>query len=106
MLFLDSDGVIRVFTTAPERMAEESEQKAFEEQLSQSTIPAQIGDIKTDELLGPEALMNPGMADGNSDNEIKGRILFITLWVFCPMRILWSHWMVARVNSGCWIFQY
>ena len=55
-----SDGLIRVFTTAPERAADEELQKAYEEELAASTIPAQIGDIQTDQLPGPHVLLNPG----------------------------------------------
>ena len=36
---------------------------AFEDQLSASSIPAQIGDIKTEDLVGPEALLMPGRND-------------------------------------------
>jgi phospholipase A-2-activating protein len=57
---LCSDGVVRVFTAAPERTAEEEVQKTYEAEVAASSIPAQIGDIKTDQLSGPEALLNPG----------------------------------------------
>lgn len=60
MLF--SDGVIRVFTTKPERMAPTDEQKSFEEQVAASAIPKQLGDVKLEELPGPEVLLNPGTA--------------------------------------------
>ena len=56
-----SDGAIRIFSCAPERMAEPGLQNAFEEEVAGSSIPAQIGDVKTDELMGPEALLNPGI---------------------------------------------
>jgi hypothetical protein len=49
-----------VFTLAPERCAEPEEQKAFEEQVSASAIPSQIGDINKEDLVGPEMLYNPG----------------------------------------------
>lgn len=58
MLF--SDGVIRVFTTKPERMAPTDEQKSFEEQVAASAVPKQLGDVKLEELPGPEVLLNPG----------------------------------------------
>lgn len=60
MLF--SDGVIRVFTTKPERMAPTDEQKSFEEQVAASAVPKQLGDVKLEELPGPEVLLNPGTA--------------------------------------------
>ena len=55
-----SDGTIRVFSSSPERIADEPVQKAYEEQLSSSKIPAQIGDIKTEELPTASILNNPG----------------------------------------------
>ena len=55
-----SDGVLRVFSCAPERQAPAEEQQAFLDSLASSNIPSQIGDVKTDDLLGPEALLNPG----------------------------------------------
>lgn len=60
MLF--SDGVIRVFTTKPERMAPTDEQKSFEEQVAASAVPKQLGDVKLEKLPGPEVLLNPGTA--------------------------------------------
>lgn len=61
-----SDGVIRVFTEQPEKMASEEELKNFDELVSQSTIPAQIGDINTEDLPGPEALLVPGRREGQN----------------------------------------
>ena len=55
-----SDGVVRVFTTASERAAPDDVQQTFEEEVAASSIPAQIGDVKTDELCGPEKLLNAG----------------------------------------------
>ena len=55
-----SDGIIRVFTTNEERAADEDCQKAFEEDVASSSIPAQIGDIKTEDLVGPSALLSEG----------------------------------------------
>lgn len=61
-----SDGVIRVFTAAPERMASPDQQKAFEELVASSTIASQVGDINKEDLPGPEALFNPGRRDGQT----------------------------------------
>ena len=59
-MFIFSDAVIRIFTASPDRMASQMEIDTYEEQLSASLIPAQIGDIKTEDLVGPEALLVPG----------------------------------------------
>lgn len=56
-----SDGIIRVFSSEESRQADEEAQKAYEELLASSAIPAQIGDIPASELHGPEALFIPGM---------------------------------------------
>ena len=42
-------------------MADEELQRAFEEEVAQSTIPTQVGDLNVDQLPGPEALYNPGL---------------------------------------------
>jgi len=55
-----SDGVIRVFTTSVQRMAPQAEIAAYEQSIAASEIPAQIGDIKTEDLVGPSALQVPG----------------------------------------------
>lgn len=55
-----SDGIIRVFTTCPERMAPPEEQKAYEDSVAQAEVPTQVGDINVDDLPGPESLLNPG----------------------------------------------
>lgn len=59
-----SDGVIRVFTKDPALVADAEELVAFEESVAKTAIPAQIGDIKTDDLPGPEVLVNPGKREG------------------------------------------
>ncbi|KAL5022612.1 hypothetical protein ScPMuIL_001767 [Solemya velum] len=61
-----SDGCVRVFTRAPERMASVEDQQAYEAEVAAATVPAQLGDIKMDELAGPEALVNPGRKDGQT----------------------------------------
>lgn len=60
---LCSDGVIRVFTSKAERMAPADEQKSFEEQVAASEVPKQLGDVKLEDLPGPEVLLNPGTAN-------------------------------------------
>ena len=58
-----SDGAVRLFTTSPERAAEDSLQKAFEGEVTTSVIPSLIGDINMDQPSGPEALPNAGELD-------------------------------------------
>ena len=55
-----SDGVIRLFTMSAERVASADKLAEYEQHIAASEIPAQIGDIKTDDLVGPSALQVPG----------------------------------------------
>lgn len=59
-LFFLSNGTIYVFTQSPERAADPEAQKAFDEMVSQSSIPTQIGDLKTEDIPDAKALYNPG----------------------------------------------
>ena len=59
-----NDGIIRLFTRELSRIASEEELKAYEEQISKSTIHAnQVGDVDKSKLPGLEALQNPGKKD-------------------------------------------
>ena len=49
-----------MFTTSAERMASPAEIADYEQSVAASEIPAQIGDIKTEDLVGPSALKVPG----------------------------------------------
>ena len=55
-----SDGTVRVFTSDPKKYASTEELKAYDEQISSSQVPSQLGDLKPEDLSGPEALLNPG----------------------------------------------
>ncbi|XP_053715871.1 phospholipase A-2-activating protein [Synchiropus splendidus] len=64
-----SDGIIRIFTEAEDRMAPPEELKAFEDELSKSTIDPKtgdLGDIKMEDLPGREHLDEPGNRDGQT----------------------------------------
>ena len=52
--------MLRVFSCVPERQAPAEEQQAFLDSLANSNIPSQIGDVKTEDVPGTEALLNPG----------------------------------------------
>ena len=68
-LWFGSDGVIRVFTASPDRMASPAILAEYEQLTAASEIPAQIGDIKTEDLVGPSAL------------QVPGEYIFSTKWV-------------------------
>uniref|UniRef100_A0A8D3DNM3 Phospholipase A-2-activating protein n=1 Tax=Scophthalmus maximus TaxID=52904 RepID=A0A8D3DNM3_SCOMX len=64
-----SDGVIRVFTQAEDRIASVEDLQAFEEELSKATIDPKtgtLGDIKLEDLPGREHLLEPGNRDGQT----------------------------------------
>ncbi|XP_051923054.1 phospholipase A-2-activating protein [Hippocampus zosterae] len=64
-----SDGIIRVFTEAEDRVASAQDLQAFENELSNATIDPKtgdLGDIKVEDLPGPEHLNEPGNRDGQT----------------------------------------
>uniref|UniRef100_A0A8C6TBF9 Phospholipase A2-activating protein n=1 Tax=Neogobius melanostomus TaxID=47308 RepID=A0A8C6TBF9_9GOBI len=64
-----SDGIIRVFTEAEDRIASAEDIQAFEDELSKTTIDPKtgdLGDIKVEELPGREHLDEPGNRDGQT----------------------------------------
>ncbi|KAJ3258094.1 prephenate dehydrogenase (NADP(+)) [Boothiomyces macroporosus] len=76
-----SDGFVRVFTQSPDRVASADELQAYEESLSASTIPSnQVGDIKKDDLPGPEALDQPGNKEGQIKMVRVGNVVEAYQW--------------------------
>ncbi|CAF96684.1 unnamed protein product, partial [Tetraodon nigroviridis] len=64
-----SDGMIRVFTQAEDRVAGAQDLQAFEDQLSKATIDPKtgdLGDIRPEDLPGREHLKEPGNRDGQT----------------------------------------
>ncbi|XP_068164311.1 phospholipase A-2-activating protein [Antennarius striatus] len=64
-----SDGIIRIFTEAEDRVASAESLQAFENELSKSTIDPKggdLGDIKLEDLPGKEHLDEPGNRDGQT----------------------------------------
>lgn len=57
-----SDGLIRVFTKAPERVADEAERSRFEEDVKGSV--SAVPDIKEKDMRGEEVLSSPGRKEG------------------------------------------
>lgn len=71
-----SDGIIRVFTEAEERVASAEELQAFEDELSKATIDPKtgdLGDIKLEELPGREHLKEPGQNRCHPDTVRPGQ---------------------------------
>eukprot|EP00252_Welwitschia_mirabilis_P020798 TRINITY_DN5175_c0_g1_i1.p1 TRINITY_DN5175_c0_g1~~TRINITY_DN5175_c0_g1_i1.p1 ORF type:complete len:778 (+),score=142.56 TRINITY_DN5175_c0_g1_i1:80-2413(+) len=62
-----SDGVIRIWTKAPERMASDEEIQAFESNLCLYKCETKkVGGIRVSDLPGPEALQQPGTKHGQT----------------------------------------
>jgi phospholipase A-2-activating protein len=60
-----SDGIVRVFSTSPERYASEAELLDYEATISQSTISQRTMDkVEGNKLPGPEILSKAGTKDG------------------------------------------
>lgn len=56
-----SDHIVRVFSRSEDRWLSGPELKAFDDQIASQALPAQqVGDVKTSDLPGPEALSKPG----------------------------------------------
>ena len=56
-----SDGMVRVFTCEPSRYGNAEVLAAHEASLASAPVAAQpLGDIKTEDLPGPDSLQRPG----------------------------------------------
>ncbi|KAG0234808.1 hypothetical protein BGW41_000987 [Actinomortierella wolfii] len=76
-----SDGVVRIFTRNKERVADEALLKAYDEENAASAIPSnQVGDIKKDDLPGPEALQQPGRKDQEVRMVRVGAVVEAHMW--------------------------
>lgn len=71
-----SDAVIRVFRTCAERVAPEAALQAYEADLSVSSIPTQVEDIKTEDIVGPSAILSPGEITHTVDVTLSYNMLF------------------------------
>lgn len=75
------DGIVRVFSSAPERQAGFEDLKAFEDEVANSTLSSgEIGDIKINELPGREVLYEPGKRDGQTKLIREGSKVTVYQW--------------------------
>ncbi|GJJ72280.1 phospholipase A-2-activating protein [Entomortierella parvispora] len=76
-----SDGFVRIFTRTAERVADAATLKAYDEENAAASIPAnQVGDIKKDDLPGPEALEQPGRKDQDVKMVRVGNVVEAHMW--------------------------
>lgn len=80
-----SDGIARVFTASAERVASDEELQLFDAEVASHAIPAeaasgQLGDVKLEDLPGPEALLRPGNNSGQTKLIRRGNIIECHQW--------------------------
>ena len=62
---------MRIFTSDPKKYASVDELKAYDDLIASSQVPSNMGDIKPEDLSGPEALMNPGKLNSSLSNSLS-----------------------------------
>ena len=73
-----SDSIVRVFSTEEERWASPDQLQAYDDLVAAQALPAQqIGDVKKDDLPGPEALTQPGASGLRCRWVVNGRLTVI-----------------------------
>ncbi|KAF9427977.1 hypothetical protein BGZ94_003706 [Podila epigama] len=76
-----SDGFVRVFTRSADRVANAETLKAYDEENASTAIPSnQVGDIKKDDLPGPEGLEQPGRKDQDVRMIRVGNVVEAHMW--------------------------
>ncbi|XP_063216584.1 phospholipase A-2-activating protein [Bacillus rossius redtenbacheri] len=77
-----SDGVLRVFSTDPTRQADELQQKAFAEEVANSSAQAskELGGIKISDLPSADVLSEPGRQDGQTKLVREGSSVLCYSW--------------------------
>ncbi|KAF9373341.1 hypothetical protein CPC16_001895 [Podila verticillata] len=76
-----SDGFVRIFTRNSERVADAETLKAYDEENAATSIPSnQVGDIKKDDLPGPEGLEQPGRKDQDVRMIRVGNVVEAHMW--------------------------
>ncbi|XP_005104581.1 phospholipase A-2-activating protein [Aplysia californica] len=76
-----SDGIIRVFTQDPKKYASDEVIAAHEASLASAPVASQpLGDIKVEDLPGPESLDQPGKKDGQTTMINTGGTVDVYQW--------------------------
>ncbi|KAI0683709.1 phospholipase A-2-activating protein [Cytidiella melzeri] len=96
-----SDGIVRVFSAAERRWAPEDQLKAYDEQVANSTVPAeQVGDVKKSDLPGPEALAASGVKPGEVKMIRRGATVEAHQWDSAAVAWQKIGEVVDAVGSG------
>lgn len=93
-----SDGIIRVFTTDPNRMADPATLMNFEDRVNQrkNITKGEIGGVQISSLPGVEALREPGRSDGQTKMVREGEGAVCYCW--SAIENTWNK--VGEVVSG------
>ncbi|XP_058944914.2 phospholipase A-2-activating protein [Pocillopora verrucosa] len=80
-----SDGIVRIFTAADDRVASEEELQLFDAEVASHAIPAEaasgmLGDVKLEDLPGPEALLRPGDKSAQTKLIRRGNVIECHQW--------------------------
>ncbi|KAH9488092.1 hypothetical protein Btru_065405 [Bulinus truncatus] len=76
-----SDGIIRIFTPAADRVASAEVLEAHDAALASAPVSSQpLGDIKVEDLPGPESLQKPGQKDGQTTMVNTGGSVDVYQW--------------------------
>lgn len=95
-----SDGRVYTFTRDDSRVASEDEIKIFDDEVSKSTLPIkELGDIKADQLPGPEALHQPGKREGATKLIREGDNICAYQWSNIKMEWTKVGDVVGEANS-------
>ncbi|KAN0065121.1 hypothetical protein ACQY0O_001618 [Thecaphora frezii] len=96
-----SDSFVRIFTRDPQRRADAAELQAYEHSVaSQALNKAQVGDIRKDDLPGPEALAQPGSKEGQTKMVRNGDIVEAHQWSASSASWVKIGEVVGGVGSG------
>lgn len=96
-----SDGAARVFTRDAALVADEATLKAYDHAIStQALNQTQVGDIKKDDLPGPEALAQPGSKEGQVKMVKNSEVVEAHQWSTSSQQWVKIGEVVGGVGSG------
>jgi phospholipase A-2-activating protein len=96
-----SDKIVRVFSRSEDRWLPEADLKAFDDQVASQSLPAQqVGDIKTSDLPGLEALSAPGKKAGETKMVKNGDVVEAHQWDSASSSWIKIGTVVDAVGSG------
>ncbi|SNX84918.1 related to DOA1 - involved in ubiquitin-dependent proteolysis [Melanopsichium pennsylvanicum] len=96
-----SDAAARVFTRDASLVADDEALKAYDRAISTQTLnQTQVGDIKKDDLPGPEALSQPGSKEGQTKMVKNADVVEAYQWSAASQQWVKIGEVVGGVGSG------